>query len=118
MTPVPPTSTGSARGRNPAALTATVTGPGTSSAKPNSPCSPVVWLASRSPRTSVTITIASFTGSAFPAARTTPVSPLVPLSRMSYDTGSPLTTIVDACGWKPSAEASRTYEPVPGASTA
>ena len=36
----PPTSTGRARGRYPAAFTATVTAPGTSSAKENSPCSP------------------------------------------------------------------------------
>ncbi len=83
VTPVPPTSTGRARGRYPAAFTATVTAPGTSSAKVNSPCSPVVPVASRSPRTSVTMTIASLTGCPFSAARTRPVSPLVPLSRMS-----------------------------------
>lgn len=65
------------------ALTATVTVPGTSSVKANSPASPVVALASRSPRTSVTITMASLTGSPPSMARTRPVSPLVPLSRMS-----------------------------------
>lgn len=78
----------------------------------------MVPVASTSPRTSVTMTMASLTGVPVMAARTSPLSPLVPLSRMSYATGSPFTTIVEACGWKPSAEAIRTYEPVPGASTA
>jgi hypothetical protein len=36
---------------------------------------------------------------------------------MSCDTGSPFTTIVDACGWTSSADAISTYEPSPGASS-
>lgn len=90
------------------AFTATVTEPGTSSPKVNSPVSPDLPVASTSPRTSVTMTMAPSTGEEVSAARTTPASPLVPESRMSYASGSAPTTTVDACGWKPSADAIRT----------
>ncbi|MFJ5729868.1 hypothetical protein [Streptomyces paradoxus] len=56
-------------------------------------------MASTSPRTSVMMTTASATGVPPSAERTTPARPLVPLSSTSYATGSPATTIVDACGW-------------------
>ncbi|RST14893.1 homoserine O-acetyltransferase [Streptomyces sp. WAC04770] len=108
VTPCPPISTGSASGRNPAALTATVTEPGTSSPNANSPAPPEVPVARTSPRTSVTMTIAPSTGVPDSAALTVPASPLVPESRMSKASGSGPTTTVDACGWKPSAEAIRT----------
>src|SRR5690606_16950171 len=114
----PPTSTGRARGRYPGAFTATVTAPGTRSVRENAPSAPVVPVARTSPRTSVTITVAPVTGPPSPAARTTPVRQPVPLSRMSWPTGSPFTTTVDACGWWPSAAAIRTYDPAPGASIA
>lgn len=77
-----PISTGSAAGRWPSALTVIVTGPGTSSVKVNAPASSLAPVASTSPRTSVTITMAPATGPPF-SARTVPVRPLVPLSRMS-----------------------------------
>ncbi len=83
VTPWPPISTGSASGRKPAALTATVTEPGTSSPKVNSPASPDFPVASTSPRTSVTMTMAPSTGEPPSAARTVPARPLVPASRMS-----------------------------------
>lgn len=90
------------------AVTATVTVPGISSPKVKSPASPEVPVASTSPRTSVTTTIAPGTGVPPSAFRTVPARPLVPASRMSYASGSSPTTTVDACGWKPSADAMRT----------
>ena len=99
-----------------------------------------------SPRASVTTTVAPTTGRPLSPAFTAPASTLVqalllscraaawddrqktavetllttltPLSRMSYASGSPSTTTVEACGWNPSVEAISTYGPVPGVSTA
>lgn len=54
--------------------------------------------ASTSPRTSAATTMAPATGFPRSADLTVLTRPLVPESRMSYETGSPPTTTVDACG--------------------
>ncbi|CAM5261082.1 putative protein OS=Streptomyces aurantiogriseus OX=66870 GN=GCM10010251_82790 PE=4 SV=1 [Streptomyces aurantiogriseus] len=81
--PVAPISTDSASGRCLGELTARVTGPGTRSATENSPPPSVCAVTSTSPRTSVTTTTAPATGTPPSAARTTPASPLQPLSSTS-----------------------------------
>ncbi len=107
------TLTGRAAGRKAGALAARVYSPAISSPMTYPPSRPVRVEATTSPRTSVRVTAASWTG-APSGVRTDPARRPAPPRTTSSSTGRSPTVTLTACGWCPPAAAIRTYEPAPG----